>query len=135
MKLIFSYADGGKHPVLGQVFHKRQEVHGDGDVSRYQRYIANALSAVAQDVGDCDRILMYIEAIENEEETKIVVEGNDLDLTLNRTGVQVDIHVNDDWVDQPEGNFKLSEWKAAIIGWRQFLEMPESGESIVEMEL
>lgn len=135
MKLKFYYADGGKHPIVGQVYHQCQQVIGGGETARYQRYLANTLSGLAQNPEDCVRILSLIEKIESRAETEIEVEGNDIGLTITSTGVQVDITINDDWMGQPEGKFQLRELKSAISGWQRFLGLPESFDSIVEVEL
>lgn len=133
MKLKLYYADGGEHPVLGQVYHQCQEVLG-GE-ARYQRYLANTLSGIAQSVEECERILSVVEKIEAGRLAETEVEGNDVDLTISKTSIQVDINVNDDWVGQPEGKFSLEEFKTAVTAWRDFLKLPESFESEVIVKL
>ena len=135
MKLKLYYANGGNHPVLGQVYHQCQEIKDGEDVVRYQRYLANILSCIAQSIDDCDQILSQIKKIETEQESIFEIEGNDVDVTISTMGIQVDINVNDDWVDQPEGKFSLDEFKTVIVAWRSFLQMPESLNSVVVVEL
>jgi hypothetical protein len=135
MKLRYSYIDGGVHPILGQVFHWRQEALGNGDAARYQRYICDVLGAVAQTLDDCDRLLAFIEEIESGKENQVETGGNDVTLTLKRSGVQVDIEINEDWIGQPEGHFTLQEWRAALEGWCRFLKMPQSLETVIEIDL
>lgn len=135
MKLIFSYVDGGVHPTLGQIFHWRQRAMDGEGAKRYNLYICGVLSSVAQGVDDCDRLLNAIDDVENGNQVEIETGGNDVTLTLRATGVQVDIEVNEDWIGQPDGHFKLSEWKIALKGWRRFLEMPRSLDSVVEVEV
>lgn len=135
MKLRFFYVDGGVHPKLGQVFHWRQKAMDGEAAKRYNQYLCEVLSSVAQGIDDCDRLLQAINDIENENRAEIETGGNDVTLTLRPTGVQVDIEINEDWIGQPDGHFKLSEWKAALKGWRQFLEMPQSLESVVEIDV
>lgn len=135
MKLKLFYADGGNHPVLGQVYYQCQEMLDGDEKARYQRYLANTLSSVAQTVEDCDRILTVVESIESCREDEAEVEGNDVDVTISKNGVQIDINVNDDWVGQPEGMFLLSEFKAVVCAWKEFLKLPESFESEVVVEL
>lgn len=135
MKLKLYYADGGTHPVLGQVYHQCQEFKDGVDVARYQRYLANILSCIAQSIEDCDRILSQIEKIETGQESFYTVEGNDVDVTISKKGIQVDITVNDDWVGQREGQFSLGEFRSVIIAWRSFLHMPEALDSAVVLEL
>ncbi len=54
---------------------------------------------------------------------------------MKGNSVQVSILINDDWTNQPEGVFTLEELKKALLGWKQFLSLPKSAESIVEVEL
>ncbi len=135
MKLKLYYADGGNHPVLGQVYHQCQEFIDGQDVARYQRYLANILSCIAQSIDDCDRVLAEVEMIEEGHESESDIEGNDVDVLISQNGIQVDINVNDEWVGQPEGRFSLAEFKAVVTAWRRFLQMPESFNSEVIIEL
>lgn len=134
-KLRFCYVDGGSHPVLGRVFHWQQHTM-DGEVAkRYNQYLCEVLSAVAQGTDDCDRLLRYINDIEIGNQSKIETGGNDVTLTIRPSGVQVDIEVNEEWIGQPDGHFELREWRVALQGWRKFLEMPKSLESVVEIDI
>lgn len=135
MKLKLYYADGGNHPVLGQVYHQCQEFSGGEDVARYQRYLANTLSCIAQTVEDCDYVISQIEEVEVGTKGESEIEGNKVEVEISKTGVQVDISVNDDWVGQPEGRFTNGELKAVVVGWRKFLQMPEAFDSEVIVEL
>ena len=135
MKIRFSYVDGGAHPKLGHVFHWQPKAMGGAGANRYNQYLCEVLSSVAQRTEDCDRLLKNINDVENGSQAEIETGGSDVTLKTKSTGVQVDIEVNEDWIGQPEGNFKLGEWKAALEGWRQFLEMPQSLESVVEVDV
>lgn len=135
IKLKFFYIDGGTHPKLGRVFHWQQIATGDKDVERYNQYLCQVLGSVAQGTDDCDRLLQYINDIENGQRTKIETGGNDVTLTMTLSGVQVDIEINEDWIGQPDGHFELTEWKIALEGWRRFLQMPQSLRSVIEINL
>ena len=136
MKLKYFYTDGGQNPNIGQVFQRRKIIEGDNkEIERYQRYLANTLSFIAPTKNDCDWVLECIEKIEKRIEDKIEIEGTDTDFIIDSSGVQININVNDDWVDQPEGKFGLNEIKAAVSGWKLFLNMPEAFDSMVEIEL
>jgi len=135
VKLKLFYADGGRHPVLGQVYHQCQEIMDEDGKARYQRYLANTLSGMAQSVEDCDQILSVMDNIETGKEVESEIEGNDIDVTITEAGVQIDINVNDDWVGQSEGVFSLCEFRAAITAWKDFLKLPESFDSEVIVEL
>ena len=135
MKLRFSYVDGGAHPKLGRVYYWWPEVLPEEGYERYVRYLSGVLSAVAQVPSQCDRLLKYIDDIEVGIESKIIGGGNDVELTFSKTGVQVDILINDDWCGQPEGHFQLHDWKVALKAWRHFLTLPESLETVVEVDI
>lgn len=133
MKLRFSHLQSGIYP--DQMLHWNPEVIEGNGTKRYERYLCGVLSTIAEIPEDCDRFLKYIEDIENGIETEIETGANDVALTFRPTGVQVDILINDDWCDQPEGHFELREWKVALAGWRRILSMPRSLDSVVEVTL
>ena len=116
------------------MFRAAEVVQGD-NAQRYQRYLCGSLGSVAQRQIHCDRLLKDIEAIENGTETEIKTGGNDVVLTLRPAGVQVDILICDEWCDQPDGSFELRELEIVLEGWRRFLGMPESLDSVVEVTL
>lgn len=135
IRIKFSYVSGGVHPKLGEVFYVCIEVINGEDVSRYNRYMCGVLSVVAQCRDDCDRLLQDINSVSNGSEVQIETGGNDVTLTIRSTGVQVDIEINEEWIGQADGHFELDEWKAALLGWRHFLEMPESLTSFLVVEI
>ena len=136
IKLKFFYTDGGQNPNTGQVFQRRKIIEGDSkQIERYQRYIANTLSFIAPTIDDCDFVLSCIEKVECEIEGNLEIEGADTDFVIDGSGIQVNINVNEDWVDQPDGKFELKEVKAAVSGWKLFLRMPEAFDSKVEIDL
>lgn len=134
MKIRFSYVDGGIHPKLGQVFHRRAEVIDCGDAPRYNRYMCGVLNAIAQTEENCDRLLSLIARVKDGKDDRVETGGNDVTLTLKRSGVQVDIEINENWVGQSEGHFTLQEWRVAIEGWRRFLQLPESLETVIDID-
>lgn len=135
IKLKFSYVDGGSPPKLGRLFHWQQVASGDEGVERYNQYLCQVLSSVAQGIDDCDCLLQHIDDIESGQQTEIETGGNDVTLTMTLSGVQVDIEINEDWIGQPDGHFELNEWKTALKGWRRFLQMPQSLDSVIEVIL
>jgi hypothetical protein len=135
IRLKFSYVDGGFHPKLGRVLHWQQLATGYSNVARYNQYLCQVLGSVAQVTDDCDRLIQYICDVESGRKKKIETGGNDVTLTITPTGIQVDIEINEEWIGQPDGQFKLGEWKAALAGWRRFLQMPKSLDSVVEIIL
>ncbi|GAA5785710.1 hypothetical protein GCM10007860_25980 [Chitiniphilus shinanonensis] len=135
MKIQFSYISGGAHPLVGETLYWQPKVvEGEGS-ARYDRYMCGALGAIAQTVEDCSRILEFIEEIKKGNVDKIETGGNDVTLKISKFGVQVDIEINDQWVGQPEGMFLLNEWERVLIGWREFIKMPRSLDTVFEVEL
>lgn len=133
MKLQFMCVSAGIYPDYA-LFRIAKPICCE-NAKRYQRYFCSPLSIIAEIPEDCDRFLKHIADIENGVETEIETGANDVVLTFRPSGVQVDILINDDWCDQPDGHFELREWKLALDGWRRFLAMPKSLESIVEVTL
>lgn len=135
MKLKFCYVSGGMHPSIGQVLHPVQVISGSGEVVRYQRYLANAIGSVARDVPGCDRLLQLISSVESGQEDRVMYDADDVELTITSDAVQVDINANDEWVGNPEGRIGLTQWRSALDGWKRFLNLPQSIESVVEIEV
>ncbi len=134
MKLKLFYSDGGNHPVLGRVFFMRQECSGKGE-DRYQRYIANTLSSIANSVDECDEVLSEIDDVESGYKNSVEIDGNDVEVLVGNKNVQVNITANEDWVDQLEGQFQLTQFKQAVEAWRYFLTLPESLSSEVTVDI
>jgi|GEM_PF-2530003 len=124
MRINFSYVQAGFNEETGEpILFWKSLVEGDEVLARrYKLYICHTLPAVAQTDGDCARLLDFIVMAaggEGEFETG----GNDVTLTIKKSGVQVDIEVNDDWVGQEDGFFTLEEWRKVVVGWRDFIGM------------
>ncbi|MET0774900.1 MAG: hypothetical protein ABWZ65_05325 [Pseudomonas mandelii] len=135
MELKYYYIPGGIHPIAGTVLYRAALVSSGENAERYELYICTVLNAIAQTQGDCDRLLDCITSIEDGSESSEVGGGNDVELTMDATGVQVDILINDDWVGQPEGKFTLQEWRQVLEQWKLFLGLPESAETVVMFKL
>ena len=135
MELKYYYIPGGNHLVTGEVLYRAALVSSGENTERYELYICTVLNAIAQTQENCDRLLDCITSIEDGSETSEVGGGNDVELTMDASGVQVDILINDDWVGQPEGKFTLQEWRLVLEQWRYFLGLPESLETVVTVKL
>lgn len=135
MKLKFCYVSGGVHPSIGQVLHPVQVISESDEVVRYQRYLANAIGSVARDAPGCDRLLELISSVENGQEDRVMYDADDVELTITSAAVQVDINANDEWVGNPQGRIGVAQWRAALEGWKRFLSLPQSIESVVEIEV
>jgi len=140
MRLKFYYSDGGVYPPNGRVYLSGQKIvnnnnDDENELNRYQNYFANTIGMLTNDIDDCERILKEIESIENSVDKNITIQGNDLDVVLSGNEIQVNINLDDDWVGQPEGRFKISQFKAAMIARCRFLTLPKSLESVVEIDI
>lgn len=135
MELKYYYISGGHHAISGEVLYLAAMVSSGENAQRYELYICSVLDAIAQTQQGCDRLLHCITSIENGSETSVKGGGNDVELTMDASGVQVDILINDDWVGQPEGKFTLQEWRLVLEHWRYFLGLPESLETVVTVKL
>lgn len=135
MELKFCHIYAGYDAVLGHLYCRGATVSSGGNAPRYELYICSVLDAIAQIPQDCDRLLGYIASIENGSEQSVETGGNDVVLTMDASGVQVDIRINDDWNGQPEGKFTLEEWRIVLEQWRCFLGLPESLDSVVIVKL
>jgi len=113
------------------------DVIGDpAQVDRYQKFLANIISVIAPEMEYAEDILDSIKNIEDGIEKTKEISVEYVTVTLSLSGVQVDFYyLDDDLVGSPEGRFTLAEFKHAIDAWCDFLELPESFKSVVEVDL
>ena len=67
-------------------------------------------------------MLDLIEKVERGEQPSGKGSGNAWMTSFTRDGVQIDHHTVPEWDGNPEGWFSLAEFKAALEGWKWFLE-------------
>jgi hypothetical protein len=132
VKLKFSYVSGGVHPRIGQVLHAVQVISESSEV---ERYLANAIGSVARNAASCDRLLELITAVERGSEGVVTYDADDVEITIAKEVVQVDIKANDEWVGTLEGRINLNQWKAALEGQKRFLALPQRADSVVEIDI
>ncbi|MCV2884701.1 hypothetical protein OE749_08330 [Aestuariibacter sp. AA17] len=135
MKYRFYNKSAGYHPKVGESFYRLQSVDGNIPNKRRQHYLLNTLSFFANGISDCKRLLMLIEQVETNSQEQVLIEGEDVEIVVTKNEVQVNILVNDDWMDNPEGVFTLKEFKLIISAWMVFLQLPESSDSEVVITL
>lgn len=132
ISLKFSYIDNVQHQNYQQVCY----ISAGEDCVRYQHYIANTLSLLATSVAQCDRILSDIKQFEESDRYLLVIKGNNVELIVDRANiVQVIKFNNNSWVNHADGRFYLHTVKKALQGWRDFLKMPESIDTVYEVAL
>jgi hypothetical protein len=96
---------------------------------RYHVYICQLLMSDYQTADSCESVLREIENVEHTDQTTFRGSGNAWTTTITLAGVQIDSHTVPWWDEQPEGHFTLTQFKAALEGWKRFLQMPVSLES------
>ena len=134
MTLIFDY---WTPPGWGGKVASRARVRGrEADyANRHWVYICGLLWSDYQTADACARVLREIASVERGELSEGGWAGNAWRTTVTRGGVQIDHHTNPEWDEQADGHFRLAEFKAAIEGWKHFLEMPASLDSRLEISL
>jgi hypothetical protein len=123
----------GKHPAIGDVWHRLSVAHGKEE-ERYSRYLCAALSMMAHDATDCDTMIHLLDSVASGSSVSEEFGLNDTCVTFRPHGVQVEILIE----EQPQpiaGRFSLSEYRKALCAWREFLLMPEAIESRMRLEL
>ena len=106
----------------------------EDQASRYNRYLCSALLNDFQSLGTCIQLLVEINFLERGKKTEFEWAGSAWFIKLRRGGVQIG-HQTNCQGENEEGRFSLAEFKGALQGWVQFLEMPQSLEAKVEVQL
>lgn len=142
MKLKFFYRPLAWHPAQGTGFDlSRTATAADAAAAadhpnkgRYNLFLAAMLQSDFQDADYCERVLADMLLVERGKKEWTDCSGNCCTATIRLSVVQIDYDIFD-WYDLPEGRFTYSEFKTALQGWRDFLEMPVSMDSSVEIEV
>lgn len=124
---------GGHHPVAGEVWYRVADADGY-QAKRYGRYMCAALTMMVYTPAECLKVIALIDVVaagESEEESWGL---NDTCVTFNTDGAQVEILIEDD-PDMAAAHFSLQQYRQVVCGWYQFLLMPESLESRLQLVL
>jgi hypothetical protein len=137
MKLNFYYRAGpAGDPSKVALFETRQIASADSsEEQRYQLYLADTLGFVAHNPKECDFLIALIESVNLGTDQNQTYYGDDVELLIYSNHVQVNILVNDDWTNQPEGRICAGHWKVALQAWKKFLSLPKSQNSVLTVEL
>jgi hypothetical protein len=131
MNLLYTFICIGHHNVHGPDLRRRAWVV-DQETNlehRYNIYLCAVLRTDYQSTASCEESLGGIESVERGARENFIASGNAWMITITREGVQIDSHTVPWWDEQPEGHFTLAEFKAALEGWKRFLQMPVSLDS------
>lgn len=105
--------------------------------SQYKTHLLSSLSSdfVGSKYEFCDYVIQQIERLEKGEAAKYVWEGQSFVHTITRDGVTFEHSIFGECPEWPIWTCPLSHYKAALQGWRKFLEMPNAlgSELIVEL--
>ncbi|WP_309293537.1 hypothetical protein [Azonexus sp.] len=129
----FWCAYGGKHPVIGDVWYRISAARGS-EASKYSRYMCDALSMIAHRASDCDTMLSLIDAVIAGKSKKEEYGLNDTCVIFEPNIAQVNILIEEK-CNSPLGRFELNKYRKVVQAWRDFLLMPEAGESKMRIEL
>jgi hypothetical protein len=123
-ELVTTYRSTGHRGLT-----KWASIAGRDDDRSSRTYLCGVLQSDFQSVDNCDAALSEVSRIEIGEVAEWLHSGNQWVTTIRREGVQIDHHTISEWDGQSEGNFTLAEFKAALEGWKRFLQMPASLDS------
>ncbi|MBT3068776.1 hypothetical protein [Rhodoferax sp. U11-2br] len=124
---------GGKRPIVGDVWYRMPEVHGNS-AERYNHYMCAALFMLMHTPSDCSEILELIDAVTSGKSQEEGYGLNDTCVTFRQNEAQVDILIEDE-IGTAEGRFSLAEFQRVVIAWKEFLLMPDSEASRLQLEL
>jgi hypothetical protein len=103
----------------------------------YHTYLLSALDTDFNEnrFGACDHVLSEVERIERGEIDKYMYEGQGFMHIIRREGVTFEHMIFGVCSEWPLWTCPMAHYKAALNGWRLFLDMPESIDSELIIEL
>lgn len=132
MILQFMCVDGGMHPVVGKVWYQIPTCVVEGG-KRYDRYLCSALSMTMHSPDDCVRVLALLDSVQNGQSAEETFGLNDTEICLTAYGAQVDILIEDEIT--VDGLFGLTEFRAAVAAWHDFLSEPCTHEHVLNVDI
>jgi hypothetical protein len=133
MILEFKCVSGGKHPVIGDVWHRFPRCFAAGG-ERYDHYLCSALFMTMHTPEDCAKAIELLDLVQDGESTEEQFGLNDTRVKFGKSGAQVDILIEDE-IEKSEGRFELAEFRKAICAWQEFLCKPEASEYVHEVDI
>ncbi|WP_409306635.1 hypothetical protein [Pectobacterium sp. B1J-3] len=124
---------GGHHPIAGEVWYRIAVADGYQS-ERYGRYLCAALTMMVHTPSECLNVMTLIDSVAAGESEEECWGLNDTSVTFNADGAQVEILIEED-PDMSAAHFSLQEYRQVVYGWHQFLLMPESLESQLQLVL
>jgi hypothetical protein len=133
MILEFQCLSGGKHPVIGDIWHRFPRCSAAGG-ERYDHYLCSALFMTMHTPEDCAKATELLDLVQSGESNEEYFGLNDTCVTFGKCGAQVDILLEDE-IGKSEGRFDLDEFRKAICAWQEFLRKTEASEYVYEVDI
>lgn len=102
---------------------------------QYQKYLLSALDSDLQEISHCDLVLKKIAQIKTGEIEEYTDGGDGFYHYIKPNSVTFEHYVFNECPEWPLWSCSLAQYKAALEGWRKFLEMPVSIDSEVIVAL
>ncbi len=141
MRLRYSWISVGDYKRHGNDLRRRAWLigHEQDHDNRYNNYLCGVLTSDFQTTKNCQATLDAIDQVEAGTREMSEDWGNAFRITVKRDGVRIEFQTSKRWTDViPEDwmeTFTIAEFKTALKGWKQFLELPAVLDMKVEVDL
>ena len=131
MKLVFSYRWNHHEPVYGHLPYLRTKISlQDTSVQLerdFNKYLLSSLETDYNTHADwCDEVLDAIGQLEKRAITTYTWDGQGFQHRMHISTVAFEHTIFGECPDWPLWSCSLSQYKAALQGWRKFIDMPKS---------
>jgi hypothetical protein len=138
MKVIFKYLliDESKRGLSSWLLYRAEAINAPK--GGFNKYLLPALDTdfPAHHPEDCDEVLADIEKLEHGEIDHCMAGTVDTFMhTITRTKVTFEHSIFGECPEWPLWSCTLAQYKAALQGWRKFIDMPKSIDSELIIEL
>lgn len=103
--------------------------------AQYQKYILGALYSDLNEISHCDLVLQKIAQIEAGEIEEYTWSGDGFYHYIKPDFVTFEHYVFNECPEWPLWSCSMAQYKAALQGWRQFIDMPKNIDSELIIEL
>lgn len=137
MKLIFYTHILKAYPGSGHPDSLMREATAEkiDDESDYSKYLCSALHFDFPAPQYCEEVLSQMEKVQNGELQKTGWSGNAFNTDIYSDRVEIDHQQFGGLPDWPVWTCSVAEFKAALEGWKRFLEMPVDASTEVIVDL
>ncbi|RRD40263.1 hypothetical protein EII29_03980 [Leptotrichia sp. OH3620_COT-345] len=145
MKVIFSYYDDEdfgltEYPelLISEKVEKMPEERYSEEKYRLEQYRKYLITGIMEDFQypeSCDKVLAEIKNIESGKISVTEWDGQAFQHKITKSYVEFIHTVFGECEEYPAWNCKLKEYKRVLQGWKNFLELPRSMKSKVEIKI